>query len=173
MRNLISLGGPQQGVHQFPTCRERFGSLCGIIQSAGDSLGYMWPFQQTVAPLTYWHDTNTQRYVTGSTFLAVINNERDYNANYVVNLHNLKRMILVKYQHDQAIVPNESAWFGYYTANGVQYPMELSDVYQRDKLGLEALKESGRLVLLLAPGEHLQLTPIWFAQVIIPYLMEE
>lgn len=172
MKNLISLGGPQQGVHHYPNCQSKFGSLCGFLPSIVNSLGYYWPFQSMMAPITYWHDTDEQNYRRGSSFLAIINNENNYNANYVINLHNIKRMILVKYEHDKAIVPNSSAWFGYFDKNKVEYPMEQTSTYQLDKLGLEALKASGKLILLLAPGEHLVLEPLWFVQNIIPYLME-
>lgn len=32
MRNLISLGGPQQGVFDYPHCKETFGPLCSTVQ---------------------------------------------------------------------------------------------------------------------------------------------
>lgn len=172
MRNLITLGAPHQGVQEYPRCEERFGALCGPLQATISSFGYLFPFQQFIAPLTYWHDTNEQRYKRGSTFLAIINNEVDYNANYVINLSSLLRIVLVRYESDNAIVPNQSTWFGYHDENGIEYSMEETEIYKLDKLGLEALKESGKLILLEAPNEHLQLDPIWFSQNIIPYLME-
>lgn len=137
-------------------------------------MAYTWPIQNHIAPLTYWHDSaNEAKYRRGSTFLAVINNENQYNSNYVINLHNLKRLVLVKYQHDKAIVPNESTWFGYHDHNEVEHPLEQTEVYKNDRLGLRALKENGKLVLLLSPNDHLNLDEVWFKDNIIPILTEK
>lgn len=173
MKNLISLGGPQQGVHQFPRCETLFGNICGILKSTIDSLGYFWLFQKTVAPLTYWHDFNNEEiYKRQSTFLAIINNENEYNANYVLNLDRVKQIILVKYEDDLAIIPNESTWFGYFNRDRGVLSMEETDIFQYDKLGLQGLLKDGRLIRLLSPGDHLNLNENWFSQEIIPFLRE-
>lgn len=172
MINLISLGGPHQGVHRYPRCEQKFGTLCNAIQSLANSLAYSWFFQKSLAPITYWHDTDEERYRSGSSYLAVINNERDYNANYVINLDKVRRIILVKYERDGAIVPNSSSWFGYHDAYGNEIPMEQTEIYQRDKLGLHALKQSGKLVQVASPGDHLDLDQRWFTQNIVAYLIE-
>lgn len=172
MRNLISLGGPQQGIHSYPNCEEVFGDSCGHVSLAIGILKYSWFSQKLAAPLTYWHDTDEAAYRKSSTFLAVINNEKDFNANYVLNLNNLRRIILVKYEHDSAIIPNESTWFGYYDSHKKEFPMEQTKVYQEDRLGLETLKNSGRLIRLMSAGSHLELKEDWFVQEILPYLKE-
>jgi palmitoyl-protein thioesterase len=166
MRNLISLGGPQQGVHSFPRCNDRFGPFCGVIQGTLNSLAYTW-LQGYVTPATYWHDTNEKRYVSGSTFLALINNEKTMNWDYVANLQRLNKLVLVKYQEDKSIVPNESSWFGYMDKDKNEYPLEASRAF--DNLNLRSLKEKGTLVRLISPGIHLSLDPVWFASNIIPY----
>lgn len=123
-------------------------------------------------PGTYWHDTDEARYREGSTFLALINNENEFNPEYETNLSKLKRLVLVKYEQEEAIVPKESCWFGYYDGNGNEYPMEETDVYKEDKLGLKAMVENGKLIRLLSPRDHINLDPAWFEQNIIPYLKE-
>lgn len=132
----------------------------------------MFPFQRTIAPLTYWHDTDEQRYKRGSTFLALINNENDYNANFVINLNNLRRIVLVKYEHDGVIVPGQSAWFGFHDKQGIEHPMEETEIYKLDKLGLRSMRENGKIIFLSAPNDHLELDRVWFALNIIPYLLE-
>jgi palmitoyl-protein thioesterase len=169
---LISLGAPQNGVHDFPQCQKIFGVLCGASHVAFNFLASHSKPQNFIAPLTYWHDTDEESYRRTSTFLALINNEKEYNANYVLNLSNLQRLILVKYEEDLAIIPNESAWFGYYGSDRQEFAMEETEVYQKDKLGLEALKDCGKLIRLLAPGEHLQMTEDWFLGKILPFLKE-
>jgi palmitoyl-protein thioesterase len=172
MQNLISLGAPQQGVNQYPRCEQNLGTLCKTFQSVINTFGYFWLFQKLLAPATYWHDTNEEAYRKGSTFLAVINNENHYNADYVLNLHRLRRIVLVKYENDQAIIPSESAWFGYYDKDRVNFPMEETEVYKRDKLGLKTLVDSGRLIRIVSPGDHLDLYEVWFMQKVMPYLKE-
>lgn len=81
-------------------------------------------------------------------------------------------MILVKYERDGVLVPNESAWFGFDREGGLEYPMEATDVYKNDKLGLQNLSSSGKLIRLLSPGDHIVLDPGWFSEKIIPYLKE-
>lgn len=171
MKNLISLGAPQNGVHQYPRCQKRFGAMCGSIQWFINNSAYSW-LGQKIAPLTYWHDTNEERYRQGSTFLAIINNESQINNFYKENLAKLKRLVLVKYAADKALVPNESAWFGHYSQQGYEYPMESTDLYTQDKLGLQALVASGQLVRLVSPGDHIIIDPVWFTQNIIPYFKE-
>lgn len=171
MMNLISLGAPQNGVHQYPRCESRFGSLCGMLKWCINHSAYSW-LGQKIVPLTYWHDTNEPRYRQGSTFLAFINNENQINTDYIINLSKLKRLILVKYEQDKALIPNESSWFGHYTEQGYEYSMESTELYKEDKLGLQALVASGKLVRLISPGDHIIIDPTWFVQNIIPYLRE-
>lgn len=170
MRNLLSLAGPQQGVHRYPNCVKHFGVLCKAFQWAINHLAYLSLSQNFVAPLTYWHDTNDKRYRRGSTFLSVINNENILNSNYINNLLQLDRIIFVKYADDKAIIPNSSTWFGFYGADRNEFPIEETSTYQRDRIGLKVLDESGKLFFLLSPGEHLELHESWFEENVIPFL---
>lgn len=130
-------------------------------------------FQKFLTPASYWHDVNEDRYRRGSTFLAVINNENHYNADYVKNLQSLKRIVLVKYMKDISLIPNESAWFGYIDANSRTVTMQETNVYKKNRLGLEQLKNEGKLMLLESPLQHLELDEQWFRQNIIPILREK
>lgn len=103
----------------------------------------------------------------------MINNENEYNDNYVKNLHSLRRMVLVKFMKDVSLIPNESSWFGYYDRNGKNYPLEETDVYKKDRLGLQRMKKEGRLIRLESPMEHLELNEEWFRANIIPILKEK
>lgn len=171
MRNLISLGAPQQGVHQLPRCDKMSGVFCAMTQWLINSVAYS-KLGQKFVPLTYWHDTDESRYRKRSTFLAVINNENKINRNYINNLAKLERIVLVKYVSDGALVPKETSWFGFYSKYGREYPMEETEVYIKDKLGLRNLTASGKLVRLVSPGDHLHLYRDWFKKNIIKYLKE-
>lgn len=126
-----------------------------------------------MTPLAYWHDSNEERYRRGSTFLALINNENKQNSDYVKNLQSLKRLVLVKYENDVSLIPNESAWFGFEDERGNVRKMEDNDVYLKDKLGLKKMDQEGRLIRLLSPLEHLQLNQTWFRENIVPILTEQ
>lgn len=130
--------------------------------------------QKVIAPLAYWHDaTNEDRYKTGSTFLAILNNEKNYNGNYVKNLQSLRRLVLVKYRDDVSLIPNESAWFGYEDEDGNLQKMEETSVFKENKLGLRQMLSDGRLIRLESPLEHLHLEENWFREHIIPILREQ
>jgi palmitoyl-protein thioesterase len=130
-------------------------------------------FQHSVGPLTYWHDdTDEYRYKRGSSFLAIINNENYYNPSYVKNLQSLKRLVLVKYLKDISLVPNESSQFGFTDRYGRVVRMENTELFKKDRIGLKKMKEEGKLVMLDAPMEHLDLNEIWFRNNLIPILKE-
>ena len=126
-----------------------------------------------MTPASYWHDVNEERYKRGSTFLAVINNENHCNAEYVKNLQSLTRLVLVKYKDDISLIPNDSTWFGFSDSYGRNLQLEDTDVYRKDKLGLKKLLETGKLIRLESPLEHLKLDENWFRQNIIPILIEK
>lgn len=129
--------------------------------------------QRFFTPATYWHDLNDERYRTENTFLAIINNEKAINSEYAENLKALHKLILVKYEDDIGVVPNESTWFGYYDADGNTIPLEDLPLYKEDKLGLKSMKEGGKLIFLTSPLGHLKLDETWFISTIIPYLKEK
>lgn len=95
------------------------------------------------------------------------------NEEFVRNLQRLRRLVLVKFVNDISVVPNESTWFGFYFPNGTSYPLELTDVYREDKLGLRQMINERKLIRLLSPLAHLELDKDWFRQNLIPILMEK
>jgi palmitoyl-protein thioesterase len=68
------------------------------------------------------------------------------------------------------VVPKESAHFGFYNGSRLLALRE-QPMYTEDWLGLRALDEGGRLLLLHAPGPHMQFSLAWFTQeVLLPFL---
>lgn len=122
-----------------------------------------------MAPTTYWHDLDENRYHRGSTFLAIINNEKEINVDYVKNLKSLEKVVLVKYENDQSIIPNESTFFGYWDRKKMPIHLEQTDLYAQDRLGLRAMKENGQLIFHISPGLHLELNENWFVNNIVVY----
>lgn len=129
--------------------------------------------QNLATPATYWHNVDEARYKKGSTFLAIINNENVINQEYIDNLKSVKKLVLVKYADDIGIVPNESTWFGYYNEDFQIIPLEDSDIFKQDKLGLKSMMENGQLVMMTSPLGHLKLDEAWFMESIVPLLKEK
>jgi palmitoyl-protein thioesterase len=50
--------------------------------------------------------------------------------------------------------------------------MEETETFQRDCLGLKQMKTDGKLIMLEAPMEHLELDKEWFRENILPVLRE-
>jgi palmitoyl-protein thioesterase len=90
----------------------------------------------------------------------------------VKNLQSLKRLVLVKYMKDISVIPNESTQFGFRDSYGRVIKLEDTELYKKDRIGLKKMKESGKLVLLDAPMEHLDLNEKWFRENLMPILKE-
>jgi len=71
------------------------------------------------------------------------------------------------------VQPRESEWFGFYTAGQDKKitPMEQSQIYINDTIGLKTLNNGNRLQQLQCIGNHLQFTNQYFISTVInPYL---
>lgn len=88
--------------------------------------------QDSLVQAEYWHDPlNEEKYKTKSLFLADINNEETVNVNYRLNLLQLTNLVLVKFEQDSMVEPNDSSWFEFYApgqAVGI-VPLNLSRIY--------------------------------------------
>lgn len=73
---------------------------------------------------------------------------------------------------DVSLVPNESSWFGFASSNGTAIPMEDTNTFRNNRLGLREMRDEGRLIRLASPLEHLQLDKVWFRNNLIPVLKE-
>ena len=74
---------------------------------------------------------------------------------------------------DISLVPNQSAWFGFKTKNGNPLPLESTNIYRKNQLGLRELREEGKLLRFESPLGHLELDKNWFREKIIPLLREK
>lgn len=176
MLNLISFGGPQQGVFGLPDCPSLSSSTCEHLRELLNYGAYLTWMQDFLVQATYWHDPlHEDKYRNYSTFLADINNEVVVKQEYIENLKSLKRLVLVKFINDTIVVPKESEWFGFYRSgqDTEVVGMEETSLYQENRLGLKSMSDSGQLVLLETEGNHLQFTKEWFVKNILPILTEE
>ncbi|XP_060045517.1 lysosomal thioesterase PPT2 isoform X2 [Erinaceus europaeus] len=143
---FISLSSPQMGQYGdtdylkwlFPTSMRS--NLYRICYS---------PWGQEFSICNYWHDPHhDDLYLNASSFLALINGERDHpNATaWRKNFLRVNRLVLIGGPDDGVITPWQSSFFGFYDANETVLEMEEQPVYLRDSFGLKTLLARGAIV---------------------------
>ncbi|MEJ1271061.1 palmitoyl-protein thioesterase 2 [Cricetulus griseus] len=144
--SFISLASPQMGQYGdtdylkwlFPTSMRS--NLYRICYS---------PWGQEFSICNYWHDPHhDDLYLNASSFLALINGERDHpNATaWRKNFLRVGRLVLIGGPDDGVITPWQSSFFGFYDANETVLEMEEQPVYLRDSFGLKTLLARGAIV---------------------------
>ena len=120
-----------------------------------------WPdklVQETISFAGYWKDPfNLEKYLEVSIFLADINNERAAkNATYRENLLSLNKMVMFYSTTDNIVKPAQSGWWSFYAPgqNKVVVPLQQSEQYTQDWLGLKTLDQQGKLVFLTTDCPH-------------------
>jgi len=184
VRNLISVGGQQQGVFGVPACDPASDSwsLCQGLSRVLSAGAYLSAAQARVVQAQYWHDpTRRTAYAKSSRFLADINNEPGAAgsdgaraAQYRANLGRLHTFVMVKFLRDSMVYPSESSWFGYFDEDMNVRSLRESPLYTdgEDVLGLRRMDTEGRLVFLDLDSDHLQFTREWFEEhIVLPYLL--
>ena len=170
--NLISIGGPQQGIFGLPECLGEAG-ICEEVKKLLDVGAYTPLVQNRLVQAQYWHDPRSDDYDKYNVFLPDINNHGQVkNTTYKERLLSIDKLVLVKFLNDTVVVPRDSEWFGFYVDGQDQLvaPLEQSALYTEDWLGLKTLNDQGRLVFLSCPGNHLQMPAGFFTQHILPLL---
>lgn len=135
--------------------------------------------QNTISFASFWKDPfHLEKYLERSTFLADINNERAVrNDTYRMHLASLERLVLTFGDLDEAVMPHESGHFEFYSPGEMTkvVPLEESQQYKEDWLGLRTLTESGRVSRFERPYHHNDWTTgdkgrAFFDEVIVPVL---
>lgn len=107
--------------------------------------------QNRVSFATYWKDPfNRRLYLKYSSFLADINNERDYNETYRQNLASLDGLVMLGSPDDGIIQPWQSTVGGFYKQNSLEIEdLPEQEIYRKDLCGYKTLDEQGRLVRIV------------------------
>ncbi|KAK4327873.1 hypothetical protein Pmani_001680 [Petrolisthes manimaculis] len=172
VKSLISIGGQHQGVFGLPSCPASAtqSRTCEYIRKLLDYGAYSSWIQNGLVQAQYWHDPlHVEEYRNKSIFLADINNEKVINEAYRTNLKKLETFVMVKFLTDTMVVPQESEWFGFYAPgqDNEVLPLQQTQLYLEDRLGLKEMDEAGKLHFLTQPGGHLAFTDEWFLQEIV------
>lgn len=75
------------------------------------------------------------------------------------------------FSEDTMVYPKESEWFQELDKFGRVMPLENSDFYKNDYLGVKALNEAGRIQFVEVVGDHLQFTADDINNTIVPFLL--
>ena len=148
------------GVEKTPMCFD--GHLCKMFKSATDKLYGFKTLQNNIAPAAYWRDRSSkdsvEQYKKNSDFLAPLNNEVEHakSAQYKERFSALNRLYLMCYTLDSVVYPWESQIFGERRVGDNEIePMQDTDFYKNDLLGLKTLNEAKKVDTYPMAGDHL------------------
>lgn len=165
--NYISLAGPQAGQFGIPYINIPY------LDALLSTLDYTTSIQDLLAPGQYWKNPKMLKlYQAKSMYLALLNNERDYNQTYYDNFVSITNLILVYSTNDQVIMPPISGWFGYYDSNMCIQNFNETELYQKDLFGLKKLHLDNKIVFYQTVFEHLDHTNELGAQFINDYIIQ-
>ena len=179
VHTYVSLGGPQCGVTSVPSLHDPLADAVmrngAFFNSPDKGASTSIHVQQRLTVSQYWRDPHQlDGYLNESSFLADLNNERPLkNDSYRHALLSLNAMVLLRFEDDDIIAPRDSCWFSCLAPRSRRrmVPLEESELYEQDWIGLRGLREAGRLHLLSKPGRHLSFNRSYFTRSIVePYL---
>ncbi|CAI5959254.1 unnamed protein product [Closterium sp. NIES-65] len=173
VHSLVSIGGPQAGVASTPQCVLH--AVCQLIDSVLEFGIYSDMVQNLVAPSGYVKiPTDISGYLAGCKYLPHVNNELAScrNATYADRMRSLQRVALIKFTGDTVLYPPETAHFGFFAPNDFNkiLPINETQLYKEDWVGMKWLVEAGRVDFVSVPGNHLWLTRGVIEKHVVPYL---
>eukprot|EP00003_Mantamonas_plastica_P030065 TRINITY_DN7297_c0_g1_i3.p1 TRINITY_DN7297_c0_g1~~TRINITY_DN7297_c0_g1_i3.p1 ORF type:complete len:142 (+),score=44.20 TRINITY_DN7297_c0_g1_i3:593-1018(+) len=131
--------------------------------------------QDHLVQAQYLRSLDDDDFIKHNIWLPYQLNMKDPNPEFAKRLNDLNKFVFTVFESDSMVEPKISSWFGWCKPNtecAEVVPMNQTEVYQRDLLGLKQMDEDGKFVFLSSPGDHLQFTDAWFVKNIIPYLRE-
>ena len=149
----MSFDGPQMGVGYVP--KINCGTFCDWMINLTIPLAYK--FQDTISPMGYLKYRNDRSYYDEhDVFLKMLNNEYEEKDQEIYDrFTSLEKVKLIKAKHDSVIVPRESSWFEFYDYDGKSIvPLEESDFYINDYIGLRKLIEEDKVIFYEIDQEH-------------------
>jgi len=162
------------GVSAIPGCGQK-GLICNIVNFIADQFVYFPLIQNWIGPAGYFRNpADIPDYLEFSVFLPYLNGEKK-DSTYATlknNFSSLNAALFVMFNEDTVIYPKETAWFWQLQADGSVLPVNQTDFYKNDLIGLKTLDEAGKVTYLAFDGNHLQFTDEQIKDVIAPFLMK-
>jgi palmitoyl-protein thioesterase len=104
--------------------------------------------QKHISFAGYWRNpTILEIYLDKSVYLPYINNEKEHlqRDKYRNNLKNLSNFVMIWSPNDDIVYPPESGKFGFLDKEMNIIPIEETELYKEDTLGLKFLNDNTRL----------------------------
>ncbi|KAJ1680228.1 hypothetical protein EV182_000425 [Spiromyces aspiralis] len=171
VRNLVTFGSPHAGVARLPACKDPNDWACALMHRMAHQGIYSWYVRDHIVPAQYFKDPDRlDLYFEKNIFLPDINNEVRVNQTYADNLASLERFIMVRFTKEDVVVPSISTWFGFVNELDDDIPLQFTELYTEDRLGLRQLDEQGRLLFLTNEGFHMQVSRDLLTNILHKYL---
>jgi palmitoyl-protein thioesterase len=171
--NLISLNGPQSGIGECPEIEAKYvRQLCPDFATFLDV--YAWPFCSFCG---YWKDNRDHgAYIQHSKWLAKVNNEQGnhgiINQTYIRHMESLNQYMVVRAENDTVVQPSWSAFHQYWqwgdSGRNIIVPLNETEEYQNNLLGLKTLNERGDFIRKEFHGEHVGYSMNWWVANVLP-----
>ena len=143
VNNLITLVAPHGGAF--------------IKDSKDNNLMYT-PFSQKHLSIAgYWRNpTMIETYLEKSVYLPYINNEKEHQQKdkYRNNIINLSNFVMIWSPNDDIVYPPSSGKFSFFDKEMNIIPMEETELYKTDALGLKFLNNNARLHMYKTNCSH-------------------
>jgi len=173
--NLITYGAQHNGVSTVPGCVNDDSDFCERMKLLLSANVYSSFIQTHVVQAQYFKSIDYyDEYLEKSNFLADINNEREEkNPKYKENMLSLNKFVMIRFEEDDMVIPSSSPWFGWVDDFEENIPLNKTDGYNEDWLGLKTMEKENKLDFLVTPGGHMQIDYDYFVEnVFHPYLDE-
>lgn len=169
VRRLLTFGSQHMGITDLPACGDH-DPVCRAVHSSLATHVYSDYAQHHIVTAQYFRDTRTPEqfalYHAKNSFLRDINNEGpEKNATYKAHMLQLESFIMVQFDKDDTVIPNNSSWFEAYAdpvpdapPAPATVPLRASALYRDDDIGLRELDRRGALVFLTCAGTHMHLS---------------
>jgi len=163
VHNFISWAGPHGGQYGVPEvntwCSDStcpwLADLMSLISEGAWTETWM---QDNFSFSTYWKDPfEYGEYLNVSSFLADINNEKPQkNSTYKQNIMSLNTILLVYSTAEDTVIPSTSPTFAFYKIgqDTEVIPLQNTDQYIQDWLGLQTLDKNKKLLIQSVPCGH-------------------
>jgi len=155
VRNLITFVTPHGGIYWS--------------KAPNNELMYNSFFQTFISIASYWRNpTILDTYLTCCSYLPIINNEFWCNEESTIhrqNIRNLSNFVMIWSPNDLVLSPPESAKFSFYDEDFNVVPLEHTELYKNDSLGLKDLNYRNALHIYETNCSHIDhRNPVCFDQ---------
>lgn len=156
VRNLITFVAPHGGIF--------------FMNMKNSGLMYNDFFQNHVSIASYWRNPNMlETYLTSCSYLPLINNEfwcEKESPIHRRNIRNLSNFVMIWSPMDKVVDPPESGKFSFFDKDFNVIPLEETDLYKNDDLGLKFLNYIGGLHMYETNCSHVDhRNPVCFDQI--------